>query len=277
MNPFDQHKMARQALLDRIRVELIADHRFVAAWLMGSLGSQAGDSLSDIDLCVAISSPQAESFCRRLWMVGDRTIPERLAFFRQFGEPAILHENHQNAPIGGTFTNVTYREAAITVDWTFVDEATAGCPPGHVMLFNKRAVDFPIQTLSTGSREERAEAVSERVAFFWMMALVAIKYLLRDDTVYFLILLDTLHRVYSEVTGLLDGQPYSHQSGSRARLALSRPEQVQAVGHLLRQMHALEPAVVHLGGRIQDHAWEVAQRLLTLATNDETRGDSSPL
>src|SRR5512140_2802712 len=97
-------KQARDALCKRIETVLKADDRFVAAWLIGSLGRHSGDELSDIDLFVAVNEQIFATFCSQPWITAGRTTEERFALFAQFGEPVIIHENHRNAPDGGTFT-----------------------------------------------------------------------------------------------------------------------------------------------------------------------------
>src|SRR5205823_3837804 len=64
------------------------------------------------------------------------TSPDRLALFSQVGRPVIVHENHHNAPPGGSFTCAIYR-SAIEVDWTLIPQASATRPPGTRVLVDK--------------------------------------------------------------------------------------------------------------------------------------------
>ena len=99
----------------RINAAGYDDKRFVAGWLTGSLARADADSLSDIDLNLVVSAEYSSSLCSRLEPISDQTSPQRLSLFRQFGSPALIHENNHNAPEGGTFTFVLYKESAIMV------------------------------------------------------------------------------------------------------------------------------------------------------------------
>jgi hypothetical protein len=262
-NHLENHKSARDALLQKISSALQADPRFVAAWLSGSLGRHGGDALSDIDITVVVDSKHVESLCQRPWMVAGRTTEQRLALFGQFGQPVIIHENHHNAPENGTFTCVIYGEDAVTVDWTLVPEDNVTLPPFHVVLFKK--IEVPHQKPdSAESRQERAQAASEKVAFFWMMMTVMIKYMLRRDVVYFHMLLDSLHRVLIEVTWLVEGRTWQHHNGSLAKLAVTYREQVAAIRDVAVRMYALMPRIEEMGGHVPDDPMRVIRQLLVL-------------
>lgn len=258
-----QRIVARQILLDRIVSTLSADERFVAAWLTGSLGRQAGDPLSDLDLSVVVATAYADDFCRRLWMVAGHTTPERLALFQRFGTPTIIHENHYNAADEGSFSVVIYVESALTVDWTLIPASKATRPLSHVMLFN--TTNIPMKSADTiQSRQERAEKISERVAFFWMMTAVAVKYLLRGDVVYFHMLLDNLHRTFNDVSRLIEDEVGTYRGGSIVALAATQPEQIAAIQEIAHRMLALRPLVIELGGYVPDHPMAIIDQLLAL-------------
>src|SRR5262245_27771265 len=108
---------ARQSILDDAVRVLSADPRFVAAWLGASHGRGQADAASDLDLTAVVTDDQRDVLCARPWMVGAGTTTQRLAVIRQFGEPAVLHENHFNAPEGGSFTFTLYAGSALQVDW----------------------------------------------------------------------------------------------------------------------------------------------------------------
>lgn len=263
-NQLESRESARKLLLEKITNALQADDRFVAAWLTGSLGRHGGDALSDIDLTVVVDSQHVASLCQHTWMVAGRTTEQRLAVFQLFGEPVIIHENHHNTPENGTFTCVIYGEDALTVDWTLIPQANAALPAFHLILFKR--IDIPHRKLdSAQSREERAQAASEKVAFFWMMMTVTIKYMLRRDIVYFHMLLDNLHRVLTDVTRMLEGRSYEHHSSSMATLAVNFPEQVAAIRGIAEKMLALMPTIVERGGYVPDDPIHVVEQLLALA------------
>jgi hypothetical protein len=257
----DSRKSARNSLLEKITNVLQSDNRFVAAWLTGSLGRHGGDALSDIDLTVVVDSQRMVNLCNRPWMIAGRTTEQRLELFSQFGEPVIIHENHHNAPENGTFTCVIYGEDALAVDWTLIPLESATLPPFHLMLFKK--IDIPHRKQdSAESREERALAASEKVAFFWMMMTVTIKYMLRRDVVYFHILLDGLHRILNEVARLVEERPYAYHSGSLVTLAVTYSEQVAALREIEAQIPNLMSRVAELGGYVPDQPMRLIEHLL---------------
>jgi hypothetical protein len=70
------------------------------------------------------------------------------------------------------------------VDWVLTPLSTAARPPESLLLFEKTAV--PVLNYELPLAEEQPlNDVSERIAFFWMMAAVSCKYILRreDETV----------------------------------------------------------------------------------------------
>jgi len=264
---FETRFRARRLMLQHIVEVLQADKRFTAAWLTGSLGRQGGDSLSDIDISVVVDASHAPTLCQRPWRVAGRTTADRLAVFQQFGEPVIIHENHHNVAGEGTFTSVTYRAEALTVDWTLLADGDLFQPATSLLLFSKAHYPFQ-QTAPSPSQPERAQAASEQVAFFWMMSTVAAKYMLRQDIVFFHILLDGLHRTLSEVSRLIEGSPVIYQSGSQARLALTYHEQRAAIQALCAQMETLMPALVALGGYVPPDPKVAVDYLLNLMPLD---------
>jgi Streptomycin adenylyltransferase len=267
-----QRAEQRQALLDRIVERLKADERFVAAWLTGSLGRQTGDSLSDIDLTIVVRERAFETLGGRPWMIAGRTTGARLALFKQFGEPAIIHENQHNAPDDGSFTAVINADHGITVDWTLVSEHKAVMPAVAVTLFDKTDHPFDEKQDAAQSQQERAEAASERVAFFWMMMTVVVKYMLRRDQVYFHMLADMVERTLTEVARLVEGRSWTYRSGSAVRLAVTQREQIALVRQLAARMLELMPQVVTLGGYIPDDPMRVIEQLLSLSPTDESNG-----
>ncbi len=123
------YQISRDSLLAEIVTALSNDERFVAAWLTGSLGRDDADALSDLDLNVVAATRHAETLCDRPQQVSAGTTAQRLALISRFGQPAVIHENHHNAPMGGTFTFVLYRDSALMVDWILIPESprSPGC------------------------------------------------------------------------------------------------------------------------------------------------------
>ena len=119
------YREQRDSFLTNLAETLSNDERFVAAWLTGSFGRKEEDTVSDLDLRLVVSDEHSPSLCARLEQVSAQTSPERYALFSQFGSPALIHENNNNAPEGGTFTFVLYADSAIMVDWTLIPHMNA--------------------------------------------------------------------------------------------------------------------------------------------------------
>ena len=176
----EAYAAARDDLLRRAARTLEADPRFAAAWLTGSFGRGEEDTFSDIDLVIAVYDQNSAELCGREPLVSAGSSPARLALFRKIGEPANIHENHHNAPPTGSFSAVLYREPSVIVDWTLIPLSSAERTVQSRLLFDK--VGVPEQALKPDAllqAEERMEKIAERAAFFWMMAAVTAKYILR--------------------------------------------------------------------------------------------------
>ena len=186
---------SRDALLVRLVEDLKADRRIAAAWLEGSFGRNEADQVSDLDLHLAIEDACAEALCFHPRSRNAGTAPERLALISTFGRPALIHENHHNAPPGGSFSFVLYSTSAVMVDWILAPLAAAARPPESRLLFEKKPI--PIRAIELPQAEEPpSQDVAERMAFFWMMAAVCCKYIARgeDETVawFYTVLQNTL-------------------------------------------------------------------------------------
>jgi Nucleotidyltransferase domain len=248
-NPFSTYITNREDLLIRIATVLKSDQRFVAAWLTGSYGRGEQNEMSDIDVRVVVADEYSESLCARPWPHGRQTTDERLALFSQFGTPAVIYEAHGNAPEGGTFTYVLYREIAINVDWILVPQSNAQRARDTRLLFDN--IGIPLEApAEPESLEERITTASDSVSFFWMIAFSSLKYLALNDIVHFHMLQDWLHEGIHEVERLLDGRVSSYHAGSYARLAVTSKEQIAAHRALCQQMLKLMPRVIEMGGSV---------------------------
>ena len=176
----ESYRQSREALLAKIVTELSDDQRFAAAWLTGSYARNDADQVSDLDLQVVVARPYSDVLCLRKEQVSHQTTEERLALFSQFGQPALIHENNNNAPEGGTFTFVLYSDSALMVDWTLIPQANAIRPHSSLLLFDKG--NLPVAApAAPDDLETSKKAVAEIWAFFWMMAAVTIKYIFRGN------------------------------------------------------------------------------------------------
>lgn len=131
-----RYVQAREVLLTYITETLKRDERFVAAWLAGSFCRGEQKWSSDLDLHVVVANEHSELLCAQPWSGGAKTTLERLALFKQFGEPAIVFDAHANNTIGGTFTYDLCRELAINVDWMLIPQSLAHFEYPSLMLFD---------------------------------------------------------------------------------------------------------------------------------------------
>jgi hypothetical protein len=264
-----QHAAYRDELLARISAALSVDDRFVAAWLRGSIGRGEDDAFSDLDLDVIVADQFAAELCARPWQVAGYTSDTRLALFTQFGTPAIIHESQHNAPTGGSFTVVVY-DNALTVDWTLIPQSMARRSAQSRLLFAK--AEFPVQPPSIAANlDQRITSASEKVSFFWMMATVTVKYMLRGDGVSFHSLLDGLYRVAAEVGWLVAAQPGHYHRGAYAALCLTQQEQIAAVRDVCDRMSTLMAEVARMGGHAPSAPMPVIESLLSLADDSPDR------
>jgi hypothetical protein len=257
-------RAARQALLDRITASLASDERFVAAWLAGSFGRGEADDFSDLDLSIVVADPFQERLCARPHMTGAGTVSERLSLFSRFGDPAVIHENHHNAPAGGAFTFVLYREQALIVDWTLIPRSAAARPVQSVLLFDRAGIPF-LPAAAPASRPERAEMTSERAAFFWMIAAVVVKSLLRQDAVSYYALLGVLYDTLEETRRLVAGASRQYRRRPPVPQAHTIQAQKQALHRVCAEMETLMPSIIELGGSVPAAPMQPIDILLELA------------
>lgn len=251
----------RNRFIEALVALLMEDGAFVAAWLSGSIARGADDAGSDVDVAIVVTDEAAQTFCARPRQLAGYTTPDRSAFFALFGEPAIIHENQNNAPDGGSFTCVVYT-SLLTVDWVFVPHTGATRPAGTHLLFEKAPI--PLEVIPPLSVAERANRASERVAFFWMMITIGVKLLRRGDAVRMHQQLAGLEPLIAEVRVLLAGAPFVYPTTSSFQLATTVDEQIALVRCMCDDVLALSPAILVLGGYLQERPMAVVEVLLSL-------------
>lgn len=246
-NNLEGYRQSREVLLTSIITELSSAEHCTAAWLTGSYARNDADELSDLDITLVIAEPHSETLCARQEQVSAETAPERLDLFSKFGMPALIHENNNNAPEGGTFTFVLYSASALMVDWTLLPQKNAERPQQSLLLFEK--ANIPVAPApEPESLEASQKFVAEHWAFFWMMAAVTAKYIVRDDGVFVTRWLEILHGLVEEIERHLIGKPSEHIRGSLSQFQPTREMQIEALRSLCRTMQALAPQIDHFSG-----------------------------
>ena len=239
----EAYRQSREVLLTSIITELSVDERCMAAWLTGSYGRGDADEVSDLDLTIAIAEPYSEILCARREQVSHKTTPERLALFSKFGNPALIHENNNNAPEGGTFTFVMYAESEIMVDWVLVPLPKARRLYSSRLLFEKANVVVSPPPELEGLEQSR-KCVAEQWAFFWMMTAITTKYIIRKDDVFVTHWLEALHRIHYEIERRIKHLPSQYKRGSLSQFQPTREKQIESLRQLCKSMQELKPKIV---------------------------------
>jgi len=265
----DTYHARRDNFLAEVITTLSKDERFVAGWLTGSLSRNEADSVSDIDLSLVVSDVYSASLCMRLDQVSAETSPERYSLFSQFGNPALIHENNNNAPEGGTFTFVLYAESAIMVDWILVPQSKAKRSYLSKLLFGK--ADIPVSTSSQPEElEHRKKAVAEQWAFFWMMSAITAKYILRNDGVFAAQWLEHLHSIVRDIERWLNGESWQYHRGSLSQLQTTREKQIESLKRLCQKMQELHPTVSEFTGSSLSMPLPEIETLFSLANETKS-------
>jgi len=241
-NRLEAYRQSRDDLLTRIITDLSSDERFFAAWLTGSYGRNNADEVSDLDLNLVIAEPYSEVLCFRQEQVSHKTTKERLAIFRKFGEPALIHENNNNAPAGGTFTFVLYSNSAILIDWTLISQMNAERPFQSLLLFDKANIPVSLPPKSE-DLEQSKKSVAEIWAFFWMMSAVTMKYIIRKDDVFVTYWLENLHGMIQEIERRISREPRKEPRGSISQLQPTGEKQLESIRQLCKRMQKLRPKI----------------------------------
>jgi hypothetical protein len=202
--------------------------------------------------------------------VSHKTTEERLALFSQFGRPALIHENNNNAPEDGTFTFVLYSDSALMVDWTLLPQKTAKRPSQSLLLFDK--ANLPVSAPPEPEElEQRRKAVLEQWAFFWMMTAVTTKYIIRRDAVFVSEWLEHLHGLIQEIERQLHGEPRKYTRGSLSRLQPTPEKQIESIRSLYQKLQMLAPQIERFSGIAPALPLNEIETLLTLADEEYAR------
>jgi predicted nucleotidyltransferase len=245
----ESYRQGRDTLLARIVAELSNDERFAAAWLTGSYSRNNEDEVSDLDITVVVAESHSDIVCARQEQVSHKTTPERFALFSRFGKPALIHENNNNAPEGGTFTFVLYTESALMVDWILIPFARAKRPQLSRHLFDKSNIT-PLPQREPEELEQSRAFVAEQWAFFWMMTAITIKYIVRGDLVYVQSWLEVLHKLMREIERQMEGISWlqAYVRGSVSQFQPTREKQIASLRELVLKMQRLYPAIQEFTG-----------------------------
>jgi hypothetical protein len=214
----------REEMLTHIHAMLKDDARILAMWLLGSYARGDQDAYSDLDICVVVSRNES------------RLIEDWSAFVLEFGELVNVHEAPQNAPPGGTMASTLYSNG-VTIDWMLIPQESAVVPIESRLVFEKEP--FPRQAVSVLSSEEKEVQLEDRLTFFWMMAAVTAKTILREDGVRFHVFLNVLFWTSEEIADLIADHPRPYLKDSGLGLQVSQSQQADTLINLCSKVTVL--------------------------------------
>jgi hypothetical protein len=242
MTILKSYQAARDSLLETVTEIFSKDERMVAGWLTGSLGRNEADLLSDIDITLVVRNQDSVILCARNEPTSAETSPERHTLFSQFAKPALVHENNNNAPQGGTFTCIMYSESALMVDWTLVPQEGATRPFQSKLLFDKTGIPV-LPPPEPEEIDQSIKSVAETWAFFWMMTAVTIKYIIRGDGVFAAQWIENLTGMVNEIERLLNQEPWTYMRDSQSKLQPTAEKQIESIRELCNRIQELRPRV----------------------------------
>lgn len=238
-----EYALERSSMVTAITKALFGDERITAAWLTGSLARGDEDEFSDVDLCAVISN-------QRLGI-----IENWLPFVSTFGEPANVHEARRNAPKGGTMISTLYMNG-ITIDWMLIPLSVAARPHDSLLIFEKEGIPIQAEASKLTPEEEQAQ-LNDRLTFFWMIAAVAAKTLLRNHSGRFHEFLNTLFWTAEKIKELKSNQANTQHKYTGLSLFVTRNEQEGALLKVCEQ-------VITLSHKPDEPAFGVVKNLLAM-------------
>jgi hypothetical protein len=113
--------------------------------------------------------------------------------------------------------------------------------------------------------EQSKKAVAGTWAFFWMMAAITIKYILRKDDVFAAHWIESLHGMVREIERHLDRKPWHYTRGSLSSLQSTTEKQLKSIREICNQMLALKDKISEFTGTEPLTPTAEIEELLTLA------------
>ena len=256
-----------EALLKKIQSLLQADQRIVAAWLFGSEGRHTSDALSDFDVWVIVKDESIET-------IG----AERQHYAAQLERPVLLLESPQNAPAGGAYLMALYpgQAGVHQVDWYWQRQADASLPLQAALLFDRGGIpqDTRLEQLDpTGAapvltQQERAEQAAQLSTYFWAMANIAVKSVLRHQAWAAVSHLEGLRGIVhgmKHLVGLSTVREGQEEWRTTLLPPVHRAEQMAMLREIAREMEHLTNAIELIGGQIPSRAIPHAYDFFDLA------------
>ena len=245
----------RESLLQHLTATLAADNRFVAAWLVGSLGRETEDELSDLDVWVVVEDEYMPTIAS-----------ERRNFVAQIAEPLLIQEMPGNAPAGGVYLLVLYpgKAGPQQVDWYWQPRALAQIPPRARLLFDRVNLSAAAQFVL--SSDQAIARASELIVIAWAMSFIVVKKIVRGETWTAVKMISTLQLEIDEMHALLadrwDGPLHSdRRTGS---LPVDPAAQLAFLRRLTQELQALTSEIDRRDGEVPVTAAREVQQFIEM-------------
>lgn len=251
----------RDVLLTRIREDLEADERVLAAWLAGSYGRGTADEWSDIDLHVVVRDDDLTAW-----------LGERNDLYRRVGHPVMRLPS--SASEKGDYQGVLFA-GPVFLDLAVHPVSTATRDADTRLLFTR--ADIPLRVVAPLDDEERRTRLQHDLDFFWAMTPVALKYIGRGRIDRALTMIELLSGTFVRLWRLVHdpgrrdagGASWLHPERDldlvrlvpRIGTTIDPSVALDAVTRLMDQVRRLHPAVERLGVSIPVEAVAEIERL----------------
>lgn len=138
--------------------------------LLGSIGRNESDELSDIDIWITFEDQDIE-----------KIIQNRFEHFAYFSPILLSNENTENAPKGGSYSLILYGTPAgpQQVDIYLAPKSTSRITNESKVLFDNSEIEKGEWILNGGENQNQAE--KDKIDFLIAMSFIAIKYIVRKD------------------------------------------------------------------------------------------------
>jgi hypothetical protein len=208
----DARIVARDRVIDRIQA-VLRDNSALAVHLIGSLGRQSADELSDVDVWATFDNDAIAV-----------AIERRMDLYRSVGPVLLCHETPSNRPLGGSYSLVLHDTEAgpLQVDYYFAPLRTSRVNENSLTLFENIAIPRGEWILDVGAQNTSTR--SERLDFLILMTFIGIKKIARGDEQF----PRFLERVYDE-TAANDG------------LDLGGRAEIRTIGDLMKNLDRILP------------------------------------
>jgi hypothetical protein len=167
MRPTTTRSADRDRLVESI-ITIARRRGALAAHLLGSLGRETADDLSDIDIWLTFAGDAVEGVVR-----------DRFALCRGVGDLLLAHEAPANRPLGGIYTLALYAgpSGPHQVDWYLAPSRTSRVAPDATTIFEHRPIARGPWVLDHDA--EDAAPPAGAVSWLISMLFVAIKQVVR--------------------------------------------------------------------------------------------------